>query len=830
MPRVLSYTPAWLSRPGPGFRLFSEDGGANPGRPDTEKRKEKHNQCSTQRRVLAHRGSEVFVAVDNVIRWTDLATMKDDWEGKVLAQSYTGKREDSVEDQEFFDSPSFRVFKQALRRILLTTMQVLKLQYVSETIQQLIASPNKQLLAVVTDHTVHICVLPASTHLEEPDSGPIRPKTFTVGPTTHVLSQARIISALWHPLGVNGTCLVTVTEDAVVRLWELNTNNRWSTEEPTIAVDLKKLQFASCSEDDVRPERLGMNRGFSTDAIGMDVASACFGGRGVEEEGAWSAMTLWVAMTEGDVYSLCPVLPSKWQPPSSLIPSLTTSVAAKREFFQGNRLPGTDKQACEYQFAWLKELDKEDPIMSPGESEFSELVPIYNRPKAFSSVPQLQGPFSIAPGDVEDVLDIADIAVIAPRLDTEDLYQDDDDAEETRGLTSSLVCLLTKSGRVYICLDLDGVEGKWLPRKASKSQMSGHDENLPELIVLEALETSEPDSTRKSVKGVPTFSADIHSRYAFFVTHNHGVFYLSTESLIQHLENELEADNSAGLQLRLEAIIKGSHVLREQILRFREEDLKGELSAPIVIQDSDLGYFLLTTNDGLPYAAILDTPREALETSDGDLNRSRQYREETPAQVLLTNPRPAYQIPKYFEKPFLLDSFIDMQGDSRYKNYRKEEIRLSAATLEVITEAHRLLSKETNDIQKHVSDLFIRCDQMRHELRNQIEGVRRIGEMVDNINGEDAGNLDDNQVQGSRKLDERLQRTRDRYAELKTRHDALKKKMAIAVGRPLSEKERGWVKEVDKLGKALLPPEEDQEALARSNQEYRQRFEEVSET
>jgi len=33
------------------------------------------------------------------------------------------------------------------------------------------------------------------------------------------------------------------------------------------------------------------------------------------------------------------------------------------------------------------------------------------------------------------------------------------------GLSVAVVCLLTKSGRIHICLDLDGVEGKWLPNK-----------------------------------------------------------------------------------------------------------------------------------------------------------------------------------------------------------------------------------------------------------------------------------------------------------------------------------------------------------------------------
>lgn len=32
------------------------------------------------RRIIARRGTEIFVVVDNEIRWSDLCLLKDDWE------------------------------------------------------------------------------------------------------------------------------------------------------------------------------------------------------------------------------------------------------------------------------------------------------------------------------------------------------------------------------------------------------------------------------------------------------------------------------------------------------------------------------------------------------------------------------------------------------------------------------------------------------------------------------------------------------------------------------------------------------------------------------
>lgn len=712
----------------------------------------------------------------------------------------------------------------------LTFVQVLKLQYVHEPIQHLVISPNSELLAVVTEHTIHICVLPDTSHLDQPDSGPIRPKTQILGPTTHVLSQSAIVSALWHPLGVNGTCLVTITEDAVVRLWELNLDSRWSTEEPTLAVDLKKLQFARSSEDDVQPARIGRNRGFSADDIGMDVASACFGGRGLEEEGAWSAMTLWVAMTEGDIYALCPLLPSRWQPPPTLIPSLTNSIAVKRAFVENTKGLAIEKDTCDRQFNWLAEIDREDPLLLPGKSELSPSIPVYSRPKSPGAVPQLQGPFAILPGDIEDTLDVADIAVIAPTLDTEDLLDNEDDVDMTKGLISSLVCLLTTSGRLFVCLNLDGVEGRWLPpRKPSlRSRQPADDIPVPELVILEAIDTVDSSGNDNSLDAPPTFTPDIHSRYALYVSHNRGIFFFSLATLVQRLANELQEVNNIGLEVRMNAIANGSLALREQILRFREEDGNHELSAPVIMQDSDLGYFLLTVRDGLPQAATLDRPREGSESPEREIRGSIEPQELVPARLTLTEPRPAYQPPGSLYKSFTLRNFMDNHIQSRYKYNLKDEIRLSPATMEIIAEAHRLISRETFEIGKGISDLFARCDRMRIELKNQIDNVREIVEKVDHINEEDADDFGDREPRGSEKLDERLQRTKDKHAELTARYDDLKKKLAQSGGRSLSEREQGWVKEVDKLGRSLVPPGEgEQEAPSPTKQEYWRRFDEV---
>lgn len=95
MPKIKSYTPAWLLPPTPGHDLFAPDpSDTQNGSPYTFKSFSK----SVPRRTLARRGTEVFIAVGKEIRWADLVYLKERWEEK-QAKARSGsrvKREDSV--------------------------------------------------------------------------------------------------------------------------------------------------------------------------------------------------------------------------------------------------------------------------------------------------------------------------------------------------------------------------------------------------------------------------------------------------------------------------------------------------------------------------------------------------------------------------------------------------------------------------------------------------------------------------------------------------------------------------------------------------------------
>ena len=95
MPRILSYTPPWLSHPSPGYDLFTAAAGTSAAAEGASGQQIVQNSVQdTYRgphRVVASRGAEVFVAVGNTIRWADLSMLKDEWEEK-KAQRKKGSR------------------------------------------------------------------------------------------------------------------------------------------------------------------------------------------------------------------------------------------------------------------------------------------------------------------------------------------------------------------------------------------------------------------------------------------------------------------------------------------------------------------------------------------------------------------------------------------------------------------------------------------------------------------------------------------------------------------------------------------------------------------
>ncbi|KAF9249590.1 hypothetical protein DTO027I6_4322 [Penicillium roqueforti] len=794
MPKVNSYAPAWLCRPSPGAKFLSSSSAQSPGEDLQTGSKPMRNGAT---RTIAKRGNEVFAVVDNEIRWSNLARLKDQWQQEIKQKKgYASQAEEQIDLSQV---PPYRVLAVP----------------VYGQIKQIIPSPNGAFLAIVTEHTVHISVLPDSSHLSSSDSDSIRLKTYQLGPTTHVIPEAPVVSALWHPLGLHtnlGGCIVTVTADAAVRVWELDRNNHWSFDQPTLAIDLKKLVDGTSCDQDFAPSGFGKSKGFSADVIDMEVASACFAGNGNEKEDAWAPMTLWVAMRPGDLYALCPLLPFKWQAPSTTIPSLSAAIIPKLGALEQESQESEEELiACRQQYDWLSELDEQEPLDAPSGSRTIQGADVFTRPANPSAIPRLQGPFRFETGDELDDLDLCDLLVIAASLNVEDLMMGEEEelAVETGDqdkLSATVLSLTSGNGRVHICLELDGVEGQWLP-KARKNAFQTPVSEPTELVLVESLDTIKDGEETTSW---PTFTKDIHSRYSFFVTTATNVVFISLSGWVQRLEAELQAEDTAGSAFRLQVLCDGNVTNRERILQVSNADITAQnehLATSLVFYDFDIGYLLLTYHPSNPYAVVMDTPEDSLSLA---LDKSLyEPRASAPGSLLLSPSRAPYQVPAIFYANSPLDSFVEKHVPHRQRHTLKEQVRLSPATLDLVATAHRVLSAHTNALERAASDLFRRCERLQGEMQDQLKQLADVAERVKGVTseiGEDGHRKDG--VRNGEALDKRLQAAQNKQSELNRRYEALRTKVLNSGGRPLSEREKAWIIEVKTLSASLQQGEE----------------------
>ncbi|EED21886.1 conserved hypothetical protein [Talaromyces stipitatus ATCC 10500] len=814
MPKAASHTPPWLCRPSPAASFFTRD----PSKKHDSRIQNENGEYIGPQRTLAHRDTEVFAVVDNQIRWADLATLKAEWSPKPKSSPKKGKASTKKGIEEDEKTASYRIL----------TVPVYG------QIKQLVISPNGAFMAIVTAHTVHIAILPDRSHLSSTERTPLRLKTYQLGPTTHVIPESPVVSALWHPLGVHSNveaCIVTITADAAVRVWELDRNNHWSFDRPSLAIDLKKLVDGTSSDEDFTPLGFGKNKGFSADSFDMEVATACFGGTAQPAEDAWAPMTLWVAMRPGDLYALCPLLPSKWRALPATIPALSATIVPKlaviEEQYSGIEGADDDLIACRQQYEWLKEIDDQNSA-NISDVDGAEIL---KRPSNPSVIPRLQGPFQFDADEQFNDLEITDFIIIPPRLDTAALMTGEDDegileenAEE--GLPYTTVCLSTSSGRVHICLELDGVEGQWLP-KAKANTFTTPLSEPADLLLVESL-----DTVRENLREAncwPTFTLDTDSRYSFYLTTSNNVSFISLSSWAQRLEAEIQSEDTAGSQFRLNVLCDGNIAAREVLIQLNENDpsLSEEpkhLTNALLLSDYDLGQLLLTYRGSTPQAVELDEQQNPVlasfsESLCGDFDRLATQNLQ-PLQPLHKPRRSPYQVPAIFYANEPLKSFVDEHVPHRHRSTLHEPIRLSPSTLDMIAAAHRVLAAHTGSLEKAAADLFRRCERLRGEMRDQLESIAIVADRIKNVSshiGEDG-----QRQEGSRSedvLNDRLDAAKQRQKQLAQRYSDIRSKMSKLGGRPLSEKEKSWIGEVDLLSTAIEKKVTDEEQTMRTRLE-----------
>ena len=120
MPKVLAYTPEWLSRNNPGFQLFSNTQ-SKQAQAQTRQRVSPQSENGSggiddyvgPNRIVARRGAEIFTVVGKHIRWADLSILKENFEDQKATPTKpprsTGSRTDTQVEKDGPEDGSYRV-------------------------------------------------------------------------------------------------------------------------------------------------------------------------------------------------------------------------------------------------------------------------------------------------------------------------------------------------------------------------------------------------------------------------------------------------------------------------------------------------------------------------------------------------------------------------------------------------------------------------------------------------------------------------------------------------------------------------------------------------
>ena len=116
MPRIIHYTPGWLCRPSPGFEVFntsqSKSRQLGSGSTNQQPNGADGSDYFGPNRTIAKRGTEVFIASGRQIRWTDLVSIKSDFEDQSRTPSKKPKLTTEAKPKEDNEGPedlSYRV-------------------------------------------------------------------------------------------------------------------------------------------------------------------------------------------------------------------------------------------------------------------------------------------------------------------------------------------------------------------------------------------------------------------------------------------------------------------------------------------------------------------------------------------------------------------------------------------------------------------------------------------------------------------------------------------------------------------------------------------------
>ncbi|KAG4304556.1 hypothetical protein PORY_001949 [Pneumocystis oryctolagi] len=388
----------------------------------SEKEQEMIENSKNRKFLVAVRQTEVFVAIDKTIRYIDLKECKLDEIQKNSRMNY----------KEF------------------------KLPNITFSIQRLIINTCGSILVVVGTHSLAAVFLP--TYLSSLEGNKLR--INEIGRKYY--GETEIISVLFHPASKNSTTVLVLSSDAIIRY-------RICLFKSFLIIRVFELSLSFEESEQTIDLISGTGRtrkkgSFIVDEDVFQVSDFCFDSKANE----WSLFTLHVLLQNGDIYSICPLVPKNCMVQRTYLDRLACHISTKTQKLDKDKdssaSASPENENIRLQKRWISDVLGQISLNDYGlgsplaQSLDAQDMIIFCRPNVSKLPILVQGPFLFQPAPLE----FSSEHVIASNII----------ALGTN--TIGILAISYTDGKIDVCIEVDRIEPKWFLNKNEKVQLTNY--------------------------------------------------------------------------------------------------------------------------------------------------------------------------------------------------------------------------------------------------------------------------------------------------------------------------------------------------------------------
>ncbi|KAF8528785.1 hypothetical protein BU17DRAFT_73080 [Hysterangium stoloniferum] len=663
-------------------------------------------------------------------------------------------------------------------------------------IRQMCVNRSGKLLAVAGNCQVAVISLPRTGYLKLVPSK-VECRAVQVGQYQHATKSAVPISKIeWHPWG----------KSACTLMYDISMDP----EDPQ-----QTLSFM--------PERSRAST-IRGDTSSREVVSFCFG-KGMAD---WGPLTVYALTKSGDIWAICPFLPSNAVIPSSYVHALEYFVRAKQDGVSnsqsqsdldqqnsGRLLSTLYAQQLKYVVGLSKQIPESSSnlFVSPSRS-ISVSPPVMAR-----SQPVRQGPFLFQPsphdldGDGGNATDIIYINAAG----SSPLHSENDGNEEGLGV----LVVAFSDGKIDVCLDVEKVEAMWDTTRHTPTDVPNLE--LPMLAVYETIDlglvaklsqAKFPESTlwfgkQPTSEGLldllegnhPVFCSDPIYQDTVYLYHSFGVHSLNMSSWLQALASSMRE----GIENQVEKLVDDS--IGTEVTCLLNTILPEKRASQPVIgiclpSDVYLTYCLFAATSALNFH-VFELP---LRIKEDPLVGEQQ----SPANLASLPPSVMSSVPALEAKdPSLVSLLVKepyhapaLTSGSSFQTWRNFALSSPASKreLQITPEVLREFATIVHRFQLHIRDILISIHQLQERLMLQDSEFRRqqnkymeIVALAERLKGEE-----------HTKLQHRFEQAIHEQKLLLKRSDKVLQGLMDSSSPVLTEHEKRWFAELKRMKDDVL--------------------------